>query len=79
MQYEVSPLRKFASLVFARPLLLILVDLPLGIIRLFKLSIIPILFRRYEGDETIGEREEEFRDLPPVPPHPCPHWPSVWT
>ena len=77
-QTEVHFLKKTLILVFLHPFSLILVDLPVRVIRLFKLKLIPILIPMQECEVTIGERDEEFRDLPVVPPHPCPHWSSVW-
>lgn len=77
-RFEQVQIVKFILLLLVQPVATILVDLPVRMVRLFKLKIIPIVFSTHERDETIGEREEEFRDLPVVPLHPCPHWASVW-
>jgi hypothetical protein len=69
---------KIVFLLFVQPFSFLLLELPRRIIRLFKHKVIPFVFRRYEADVTIGEREEQLKDLPLVPPHPVPHWPSVW-
>jgi len=53
-------------------------EIPQRTILLFTDRIGRSIFTKYENDLTIGEREEEYRDLPLVPPHPYPHWSSVW-
>jgi hypothetical protein len=70
---------KLAILLLVQPLAVSLVEIPRRIARVFKLKIIPFVFSNYEADVTIGEREEQQKTLPPVPPHPVPHWPTVWT
>jgi hypothetical protein len=78
LRYEDRRVGKIAFLLTLQPLYAILVAVPLRTVRFFKLKVIQVLFRTYESDVTIGEREEEFRDLPIVPPHPAPHWSTVW-
>ena len=78
-KYENRRLGKLAFLLTLQPFYATLVAIPVRTVRFFKLKVIQILFRKYESDVTIGEREEEFRDLPIVPPHPVPHWSTVWT
>jgi hypothetical protein len=79
IRYEDHVVSKLFFLLFVQPFAMLLVELPRRTVRLFKQKLIPVLFRRYESDVTIGEREEQLLDLAIVPPHPVPHWPTVWT
>jgi hypothetical protein len=78
IKYERMRIRKLAYITLVFPIQFILIELPSRALRLFSLNVRPSIFTMYENDLTIGEREEELRDLPIVPPHPYPHWSSVW-
>jgi hypothetical protein len=72
-RFETHVLVKTLFLLIVKPLVLLLVQLPHRVVRLFKLKVVPTIYKVYESDVTIGEREEQHRDLPIVPPHPNAH------
>jgi len=72
-RFETHVLVKTLFLLIVKPLVLLLVQLPRRVVRLFKLKVVPTIYKVYETDVTIGEREEQHRDLPIVPPHPNAH------
>jgi hypothetical protein len=78
IKYEDHRLLKTLHILFVYPFQLILKELPRRSVAFFKEYIRDVVFTKYEADLTIGEREEQFRDLPLVPPHPHPHWSTVW-
>ena len=78
VRFEDHLVGKTFFLILLQPLSLLLLELPRRVVRLFKLKFIPTLHRIYENDVSIGDREGQIRDLPIVPPHPVPHWPTVW-
>ena len=77
-RYETHVAGKTFFLLLVQPFVLLFLELPRRTVRLFKLKIVPTIYKVYESDVTIGEREEQHRDLPIVPPHPFPHWSTVW-
>ena len=77
-RYEDKLLLKLGYLFTVYPFQIVLYTLPLRVVKLFKLKVIPMVFKEFDNAVTIGEREVEFRDLPIVPPHPVPHWATVW-
>jgi hypothetical protein len=77
-RYEVDKSKKIAILVFVYPFVFILKVLPIRAARMIK-DILSHLILSDGTDMTIEEREEELRDLPPVPPHVAPHWSTLWT
>jgi hypothetical protein len=79
VRFEEHVTGKLFFLIILQPLSLVLLEIPRRVVRLFKHKFIPSIYRFYESDVSIGEREEQLGDLPIVPPHPVPHWPTVWT
>jgi len=78
IRYEDQRAAKALYVLLVFPFQLILKEIPRRTVCFFKEYVRDTLFTKYESDLTIGEREEQFRDLPIVPPHPNPHWSTVW-
>jgi hypothetical protein len=78
IRYEDHRATKTLYVLLVLPFQLILKEIPRRTVCFFKEYVRDTVFTKYESDLTIGEREEQFRDLPIVPPHPNPHWSTVW-
>ena len=78
IRYEDHRAAKALYAFFVFPVQLVLKEIPRRTVAFFKGYVRDVVFTKYETDLTIGEREEQFRDLPMVPPHPNPHWSTVW-
>ena len=78
LRYQEKKRQRVFFLILLYPITLLVAVLPARALTLFQQKAFSLVFRKFENDVTIGEREEEFRDLPIVPPHPAPHWGTVW-
>lgn len=78
VRYHDHRMLKLLFLFAIYPVQTILFTVPVRVVELFKHKIIPTLLKKTDNGVSLGEREVEFRDLPIVPPHPVPHWPTVW-
>ena len=78
VRYHDHHMFKLLFLFAIYPVQTILFTVPVRVVKLFKHKIIPTLMKKTDNAVSLGEREVEFRDLPIVPPHPVPHWPTVW-